>query len=420
MISFSPLKTKLECEVLIIGGGITGLLCAYELQKRGVDYVLVESGKIAEKTTVNTTAKITSLHGFIYGRLLREFDRDFARLYYEANEEAIKKYKQLSKNIDCDFNECKSYIYSFDNRVKLENEFSSINKIGISAKLIDNLNLPFETVGGIEFENQANFNPLKFLKVVSKDLKIYENTHIDKLKGNYAYTSDGYKIHAKKIVFATHFPFMDKHGFYFLKMYQEKSYALAIESKSDIDNMYIDDKSELSIRRYGNYLILGGQKHRTGKQNDGFKKLEEIANKYFPENNIKYRWTTQDCITLDGVPYIGKYWDANDNFYVITGFNKWGMTSSMIGSEIIADMIEGKENKYEKIFSPKRSILRKQLFVNIAESTIGIINPLGKRCTHLGCKLKWNKNEKVWECPCHGSKFDANGEVLNGPANKNL
>jgi glycine/D-amino acid oxidase-like deaminating enzyme len=304
--------------------------------------------------------------------------------------------------------------------VKLENEFSSINKIGISAKLIDNLNLPFETVGGIEFENQANFNPLKFLKAITKDLKIYENTHIDKLKGNYAYTSNGYTIHAKKIVFATHFPFMDKHGFYFLKMYQEKSYALAIESKSDIDNMYIDDKSELSIRRYGNYLILGGQKHRTGKQNDGFKKLEEIANKYFPENNIKYRWTTQDCITLDGVPYIGKYWDANDNFYVITGFNKWGMTSSMIGSEIIADMIEGKENKYEKIFSPKRSILRKQLFVNIAESTIGIINPLGKRCTHLGCKLKWNKNEKVWECPCHGSKFDANGEVLNGPANKNL
>lgn len=419
MISFSPLKFDIECDVLIIGGGIAGILCAYELKNRGIKYVLVESGKIANKTTANTTAKITSLHGFIYGRLLKEFDRDFARLYYEANEEAIKKYKELSKVVHCDFKERSSYIYSFYDRKKLENEFSAIEKIGIKANLINDLKLPFETVGGIEFKNQAEFNPLKFLKSISKELNIYENTHIDKIKGTTAYTKE-HKINAKKIVFATHFPFMDKHGFYYLKMYQEKSYAIAIENNSDINGMYIDDKSTLSIRKYDKYLILGGQKHRTGKQNDGFKKLKELANKYFPENNIKYMWATEDCITLDGVPYIGKYWGKNDDFYVITGFNKWGMTSSMIGSQIIADMIEGKENKYEKIFSPKRSILRKQLFVNIAESTIGIINPSGKRCTHLGCKLKWNKNEKVWECPCHGSKFDENGDVLNGPANKNL
>ncbi len=419
MPSFPALDKDTECDVLIIGGGIAGILCAYMLEKECIDYMLVESDVICNKTTANTTAKITSLHGFIYGRLLKEFDRDFAKLYYEANEEAISKYRELCKNIDCEFMECDSYIYSFNNRTRLENEYSAIEKIGIEAELTDTNELPFDTVGGIKFKKQACFNPLKFLREISKDLNIYESTHIDKIKGTTAYT-ERHTIKAKKIVFATHFPFMDTHGLYFAKMYQEKSYALALDNAKTFQGMYIDDGGKVSIRSYGDYLILGGQKHRTGKKCDGFKNLEEIASKYFPENNIKYRWATEDCITLDGVPYIGKYWSGNDDIYVITGFNKWGMTSSMIGAELICDLIIDRENKYEKIFSPQRSMLRKQLLVNMGEALVGIVNFSTKRCTHLGCKLKWNKNEKIWECPCHGSKFDENGDVLNGPANKGL
>lgn len=419
MPSFPALDGDKKCDVLIIGGGIAGILCAYMLEKQGIDYILVESDVICNKTTANTTAKITSLHGFIYGRLLKEFNRDIAKLYYEANEDAISKYKKLCKNIDCDFVECDSYIYTFDNKNKLENEFNALEKIGIDCELVSCPELPFDTLGAIKFKNQASFNPLKFLKEISKDLNIYENTHIDKIKGTTAYTEQ-YRIDAKKIVFATHFPFMDKHGLYFAKMYQEKSYALALENTKKFDGMYIDDKGILSLRSYGDYLIFGGQKHRTGKKCDGFAKLEELANKYFPGNKIKCKWATEDCITLDGIPYIGKYYGRNENIYVITGFNKWGMTSSMVGAELICDLISGKENKYEKLFSPQRSILKKQLIVNMGEALVGILNFSNKRCTHLGCRLKWNKNEKIWECPCHGSKFDSDGEVLNGPANKNL
>ena len=419
MRSFPSLDGDKECDVLIIGGGISGILCAYMLDKKGVNYILVESDVICNKTTANTTAKITSLHGFIYSRLLKEFNSDFARLYYEANEEAISKYEDLCKSIDCDFQKCDSYIYSFENKSLLEKEISAIKRIGIDAEMVEGLNLPFKTVGAIKFKNQASFNPLKFLNEIAKNLNIYESSHIDKLKGTTAYT-EKYKISAKKIVFATHFPFMDKHGLYFAKMYQEKSYALALKGTKKIDGMYIDDKEKLSLRMYGDYLIMGGQSHRTGKKCDGFSKLEEMAKNYFPENIIKFRWTTEDCVTLDGVPYIGKYWGGSDDIYVITGFNKWGMTSSMIGAELISDLITEKENKYEKIFSPQRSMLRKQLVKNMGEALVGIVNFSNKRCTHLGCRLKWNKKEKVWECPCHGSKFDEDGVVLNGPANKNL
>lgn len=417
--SFPSLNCDTECDVLIIGGGIAGILCAYVLESAGVDYILLESDKICNKTTRLTTAKITSLHGFIYSRLIKEFGVDSARLYYEANQDALAEYKKIAKNIDCDLEVCDSYIYSLTDENKINKEYVALKSLDIDCERIKSCELPFEIAGGIKFKNQASFNPLKFISVISQGLNIYEGSHVKKVEKNYAYT-DKARVKAHKIVFATHFPFWDLHGLYFAKMYQEKSYALAFKSTEKIKDMYIDDKSELSVRRYNDYLILGGQKHRTGKKSGGWDELKELKEKYFPGNEIEYMWATEDTITLDGVPYIGKYSTFSKDTFVITGFNKWGMTNSMIGAKLICDLITGKENKYERLFSPSRTILRKQLFVNLFETTTNLLSFSTPRCTHLGCKLVWNKNEHTWDCPCHGSKFAENGSVLNGPANRNL
>ncbi|MBE6663770.1 MAG: FAD-dependent oxidoreductase [Ruminococcaceae bacterium] len=419
MPSFPSLKEDISCDVLIIGGGIAGILCGYMLKNAGVDYVILESDKICNKTTRFTTAKITSLHGFIYSRLIKEFGISFARLYYDANEDAILEYKNIAKNIDCDFEITDNYIYSFTNKEKINKEYEAIKSLGIDALYEEKIALPFETAGGIKFKNQAEFNPLKFLSKIAKDLNIFENSKVEKVKKNFAYTSSA-KIEAKKIIFATHFPLPSLKGLYFAKMYQEKSYAIAFKCEKKIKGCYIDDKSELSIRDYNGYIILGGQKHRTGKKSGGWKALEDYKELYFPGNKTEYMWATEDTITLDGVPYIGKIDTFSNDKYVITGFNKWGMTSSMLGAKLLCDIILNRENKYEKIFSPQRSILRKQLLVNACESTKNLLSFSTPRCTHLGCKLVWNKNEHTWDCPCHGSKFDKSGDILNGPANKNL
>ncbi len=417
--SFDELKSDTECDVLIVGGGIAGILCAYFLDKEGIDYILLESDRICEKTTAHTTAKITSLHGFIYSRLIKEFDLEFASQYHEANEEAIREFKSIAKNIDCDFESVDSYIYSFYNKKKLESEYRAIRSLGINASFANETELPFEIAGAIKLERQGVINPLKFIKGISKNLKIYENSHVIKVKKNVAYTKKA-KVSAKKIIFATHFPFIDLHGLYPIKMYQEKSYAIAFKGQKKINGTYIDDKSLLSIRSYDDYTILGGQKHRTGKKSGGWDALCAFKEKYFPGNEIEYKWAAEDTITLDGVPYIGKYSLLSKDKYVITGFNKWGMTSSMVGAKLITDLILERKNRYERIFSPQRPILRKQLAFNLVEATNNILSFSTPRCTHLGCKLVWNKKERTWDCPCHGSKFDKNGNILNGPANKNL
>ena len=417
---FPKLEKNLETDVLIIGGGLCGVLCAYMLKNAGVDYVLLESDRICGKTTENTTAKITTQHGLIYGRIAKSRGLDFARQYYDANNEALNEYKRLCKGIECDFSECDAYIFTQNNEKKLTDEYELLLKLGIEAELLDTLSIPFEVNKAIKFPNQACFNPLKFVSVIAKDLNIYENSRVEELIKTTA-KANGHMVKAKRIIVATHFPFINKHGLYYLKLFQHRSYVLALENTHEIKNMYINDTSYgLSLRSYNGLTLLGGEGHRTGKASYGWQGLEKIASRYFPNARIKYRWATQDCMTLDGVPYIGKYSLFSDNLYVATGFNKWGITSSMVAARLLCDLISGKENRYERLFSPSRSILKPQLVVNSAEAIGNLLSFKAKRCPHLGCALVWNKQERSWDCPCHGSRFDEKGHVLDGPATNNL
>lgn len=416
MPSFKKLESDLNTDVLIIGGGIAGILCAYFLKDAGINYALVEGSTICSGITKNTTAKITSQHGLIYDKILKDIGEDKAEMYLKSNEAAVEKYRQLCRNIDCDFEEKDAYVYSRDNKEKIEKEINALDKLGFNTEFKSQLPLPFEIAGAIKFKNQAQFNPLKFIQHISKDLNIYENTFVKGVEGNTA-ICDGGKITAKKIIVTTHFPFINVHGSYFLKMYQHRSYVIALEGAPYIDGMYLDESEKgLSFRNYKNLLLIGGGAHRTGTEGGNWNELREFARLNYPEAKERYAWATQDCMTLDGIPYIGQYSATTPNLYAATGFNKWGMTSAMVSAMILTDMVRDKSNEYEEVFSPSRSILKGQLLVNGFEATVNLLNFSSKRCPHLGCALKWNNVEHTWDCPCHGSRFTEEGKLIDNPA----
>ncbi len=417
---FASLKAPIKTDVLVIGGGIAGILCAHLLEQAGVSSVLVEAGRICGGITKDTTAKITIQHGLIYDKLTQEFGLEAARMYLQANHEALARYRALSRNIDCDFREQASFVYAVDDRLHLDRELAALQRIGFPARYVSELPLPFPTAGAVCFDGQAQFHPLKFLSEIAKTLRIFENTRVLELKPGAAVTEFG-DIQAEKIIVATHFPFLNKHGSYFLKLYQHRSYVLALKHAPALQGMYVDEgKTGLSFRSCGDLLLLGGGGHRTGKTGGGWRELEAFAGNHYPEAQPVTRWATQDCMTLDGIPYAGQYSKHTPNLYVTTGFNKWGMTSAMAAAILLTDLVQGKSNPYAALFSPSRTILRPQLAVNAAESALHLLTPTAPRCPHMGCALKYNRQERSWDCPCHGSRFGEDGQLLDNPATGDL
>lgn len=420
MPQFGALRHDRTVDVLVIGGGITGILCAYYLHDAGIDCALVEADRLCSGVTKNTTAKLTVQHGLIYARMLGRFGQERTELYLRANTQALEEYRRLCGKIDCNYEETDSYLYSLHDAGIIETELTALQRLHIPAAFSDHLPLPFPTAGAVIFPQQAQFHPLRFLSAIAGDLCIFERTKVRELIGMTAVTDHG-KIKAKKIIAATHFPLLNKHGSYFLKLYQDRSYVLALSDAQPLSGMYKDaDPAGLSFRSHEGLLLLGGDAHRTGKPGGAWHPLEEFAAREYPKSEIRYRWAAQDCMTLDDIPYIGNYSARTPDLYVAAGFNKWGMTSAMVSALLLRDLILGKENPYAQVFSPSRSILRPQLAVNALESAVNLLTPTKKRCPHLGCALKWNAAEHSWDCPCHGSRFTEEGELIDNPATDDL
>ncbi|MBQ8827866.1 MAG: FAD-dependent oxidoreductase [Clostridia bacterium] len=465
MPSFMALHEDITVDAAVIGGGLCGILTAYYLKKAGLKTVVLEAARIGSGQTGNTTAKITSQHGTIYQKLIKEHGEEKARQYADANERAIEEYRKLvSKlNIDCDFTDCSAYLFTLNTPELLEKELEAAKQLGINAYCTTETELPFRVASALCFENQARFHPLKFLSAVAAELDIYENTKVKAVSKDAVETECG-NVKAKYVIFCCHYPFINFPGFYFLKLHQERSLVTACRNVPQINGMYLDtDGDGFSFRMHNDILLMGGDGYRTGENPCGGKAadLQEISKKYWPESISVASWSAQDCISIDGVPYIGRFSDSEPNWYVATGFGKWGMTSSMASALMIKNIIVKGKSQWDDIFSPKRfnatsakgmmkeSIqavrgLGKRFFgvpqlalAQIQEGRGGIIEHNGHKvgvyknengemfavepyCTHLGCQLEWNPDEKTWDCPCHGSRFDYEGNLIDNPAQSGL
>lgn len=422
-----PLIGSLKADAAIIGAGMAGILIAYHLKKCGINVVVLEADRIAGGQTKNTTAKITSQHGLYYHKLISNLGEERARLYAEANENAIHEYQEIieKEKICCHFEHLPSYLYSAREKFCLEEEAGIASSLGIQAHFGTESELPFPIKGAVCFEHQAQFHPLEFISGLSENLTIYEETRVLSVKEHTIYTERG-EVTAEHIIFATHFPIINIPGLYFMRQHQERSYVLAIAGAQKLNGIYYGiDENGLSFRNAGDIMLFGGSGHRTGENELGgaYEFLRSKANQYYKGYEEVACWSAQDCMPHDSIPFIGKYSRMRPYWYVATGFKKWGMTSSMISARIITDEIMEKTNPYQELFSPQRfhyKLSHKNLIKDIGISVKGLANGhfLKKvvKCPHMGCELKWNQDEQCYECPCHGSRFDENGTLLDDPA----
>ncbi len=454
--SYESLNENITTEVCIIGGGITGITSAYYLSNKGLDVTVIEKNFVASKTTGHTTGKVSVQHGLFYKYLLDNYGVKVTEKYLKTNLEALKNVEEIIKdnNISCDFEKRDSYIYTcMPQKYKdIEDEVNICKQLGLKASFEKNIELPINIQGAIKTKDQAQFNPVKYLdglcKVVVKNgAKIYENSQVTEYKkvdGKYEVlvsTKTGvYKVLADKVIVATRYPIYNFPGMFFVKNYQELEYVMCVEVNKDIENlgMYLSaDTPAISYRSVlcdngKRYLFVAGNGSKTGINCDNaqnYKFLEDNLKNIFGEYNIMYKWTAEDCISLDKIPYIGRYSILVKNMYVATGFKKWGMTTSNIAANIITNKILNQSDKYSVIFNSNRlkPIKNKEEMKNMIKDTYNslvkekFVKRNGKRyCTHLGCELEFNKTTNTWDCPCHGSRFEKNGDLIDGPSQKDL
>ena len=372
---FESLSKNINTDVCIIGAGIFGMTCGYYLSKAGLNVSIIEKNEIGHKTTGHTTAKITSQHGLFYTYLVETYSEGFAKDYLSANQEAIENIKNIidDEKINCDFERQSNFVYTTNpNEVaQIKKEVDVLNALGFPANFVTKTGLPFDVAGAVQFKNQAQFNPIKYLngltKCISKNNgEIFTNTtvtDVKKIGDNFYIFTPNNVVTSKYVILASHYPFVNFPGIYFFKMYQASSYVIGVDVKKTINNgMYITASDPTFSFRTANYngkkiLLLGGCGHKTGTPApyaDTYGTLENYAKQLYPNCEILFRWDTRDCITLDKIPYIGRFSNVMDNIYVGTGFNKWGMTTSNVAANIVCDMIFGKENKYAYVFDSTR------------------------------------------------------------------
>ncbi|MBU3136302.1 FAD-dependent oxidoreductase [Clostridium gasigenes] len=474
---YEKLKKDITTECLIVGGGIPGITTAYLLSKKGVKVTVVDAGKICGGCSGRNTGKVTSQHNIIYSKIKSEYNLKKAKSYYEANNKALNLMESIIKenNIDCSFERLPAYTFTeSDDYIKdIEDEFEVCKEIGIDCEYHKSLPLPLNIKAAISFNKQAQFNPKKYIDalaeiVIKQGGEIYEDTTIkdvDKRKLNKITSEEGYVIYASNLVIASHHPFYDGMSFYFARLEPERSYIIAMnKTKKFPKGMFINVESpSRTLRSYEgdgeNLLLVGGEKHRVGKGDEDknyYDILESYAKEKFGEDEVKYKWSAQDWLSTDHIPYIGYINAEFDNIYVATGFSKWGMTNGTVAAMIISDLITSGDDEFKETFTPSRSksYLSKEFIkqnVNVAveyisgmlrcgDKEVSIENGEMKivrikgvdygafkdengklfivniKCTHLGCELRWNNCERSWDCPCHGSRFDYMGNVLEGPA----
>jgi len=479
--NYPNLDEDIRVDVAIVGGGIAGISSAYLLAREGLKVAVIEANRILQGTTGHTTAKITSQHSLIYARLKKEMGSEKAQQYAQANESAIRFIASIvqENHIDCDFACCPAYLYTqSDNYLKdIRDEFEAASSLGLKASYLEEIPLSFPVKAALRFNEQAHFHPLKYLQFLAEEIikqgsYIFEQSqaiNIEKGSQLAVISSDKKRVTCSQIIIASHFPFYDGGGLYFSRIYAERSYVLGVKIAEDFpEEMFISAESPIrSLRSQpyedGQLILIGGESHKTGQDhdcNDHYKNLLAYARNTFEVLDVPYRWSTQDCMTIDGIPFVGHISAGAPDIYVCSGFGKWGMSNGTAAAMIVKDLIVKGESPWAPVYNPSRLTLPSittlaSQNLNVAKHFIlgklkpaaenaqitkgeaQIINVDGQKagayrdengslhivditCTHLGCELAWNNAERSWDCPCHGSRFGYCGEIIEGPALNHL
>ncbi len=479
---YPSLDDDIKVDIAIVGGGFVGISTAYMLGKEGLRIAIIEADRILQGTTGHTTAKITSQHGLIYNKIKTQISKEFAKQYADANETAIRIIEKIAKenDIECDYLPQSAYNFTYQDGYvdKISEEVKAASSLGIEATYLEEIPLPFKIKAAVRFDNQAQFHPRKYLlklaeKISEYGCRIYEQSRIVDIEKNDRYiliTNKGKTVTADKVVIASHYPCYNKAGIYFARIWPDRSYALAIKVKEKYPGgMYITAEEpgrSLRSQKSDNdeLIIVSGEHHKTGQGEDTikhYKALVDYSNENFTVEDIPYRWSTQDCMTLDDLPYAGHFTSDTPNLYIATGFGKWGMTNSTASSLILRDLIIDGKSPWQDVYNPSRQTIAAsaKTFVvenlNVAKELIkgktsalpekvdietsegkaveaegqragaykdmqGTLHVVNTTCTHMGCELMWNSAEKSWDCPCHGSRFTYEGDIVEGPAVKPL
>lgn len=466
-------------DVAVVGAGITGLSTALAVLDNGGTVVLLEAGNISSGVTGYTTAKVTSLHGLTYADLAASHGDDVARLYGQANEAAIAQVAQWVErySIDCDFSRRAAFTYttSTDQLESVTQEVEVAQRLGLPASFTVDTELPYDVAGAVRFDNQAQFHPRVYClaladAVVAAGGRIYERTRVTDVDEGTPCTleTSAWTVRADQVVLATHLPFLDRGGF-FAKCHPTRSYALAARLSAPVPKgMYLStDSPTRSVRaaRGDSVVILGGEGHKVGQEEDTrlrYAALESWAHETFPIESIDYRWSAQDFSPVDGLPFVGRQLPGS-RVFVATGFKKWGMSNGTAAGMMLAAEISGRENPWQEAFDAtrqrepytSRDLLREN--VNVAKQFMGdrlatlappaadtlgageggivtldgdkvaafrdddgTLHAVSPVCRHLGCLVTFNTAERTWDCPCHGSRYTVDGEVIQGPATQDL
>lgn len=474
---YGSLESNRRVDVAIVGGGIAGVTTAAKLEDEGLEVALLERDRVLNGVTGRTTAKVTALHGLIYDHLIDYFGVDRARQYAAANQAAIDDIEATVENrsIDCEFQRAPAYTYvnPGDDRSDVRQEVEAARRLDLPVSYVEETELPYEISGAVRFANQAYFHPRKYLLELVESVSagnghVFEHTTVESVDdGNPCRVStDGGMVVADDVVVATHFPVKDD-ALYFARLSPKRSYVIAARLAGETpEGMYYYPRDPyFSVRPHAgeeSLVLLGGQNHRTGEGGSTekrYRELERQARDRFDLESIEYRWATQDYVSVDRVPFVGKAAPQVSNVYVATGFGGWGMTNGVAAAMVLTDRILGRENPWQSVYRPTRLELRasksdlvshnthamKRLFedhvsrkpsldlpsldpgdanvyedhddpVAVYRDDDGDLHAVSAVCSHMGCLVKWNDGEHSWDCPCHGSRFDLDGTVLDTPA----
>jgi glycine/D-amino acid oxidase-like deaminating enzyme/nitrite reductase/ring-hydroxylating ferredoxin subunit len=481
--SYKPLSRPLNVDAVVIGAGITGLTTALLLKREGLKVAVLEAGRVASGVTGYTTAKVTALHGLIYRELMDRHGRERTTSYAAANAAAVDLIRDIveQEGIDCDLVRMDAYTYAetTGGADAVEREAAACIEAGLPAKLCEETPLPFPVTKAVRLADQAAFHPRKYCLGLAATIhggkgRVYEHSRVQEVeekKRVVTVKTEKVKFSTKHVVVATQIPFMGDGRFY-AKTYPMRAYAMAVRLRSKpFEGMYISaEEPTRSIRPYVSgrtpRMIVGGESHKVGQEpepQEHYAALDSWARDRVPGiEKVEYQWSAQDYVSVDGMPYIGRLTDDHQRVFVATGFRKWGMTNGTAAASMITDAIAGRDNPWAEAFDStrirpraaakdfvkenlnvaKHLVLDKVVagtvpldeiepeqaaFVELDGETVAVyrdergrIHAVGADCTHMGCRVAFNPTERTWDCPCHGSRFDPDGRVIQGPANQDL